>query len=97
MSNNKFPASPLHERIIVKPFPPEDKSVGGIIIPDSVKVRPSKARVVAVGGGLEDRPMRLKVNDVVFHIQGAGTLMEHDNEDYYIMTDRDCLAILSEN
>ncbi len=95
-SKATFPAKPLHDRVIVKPFPPDEKSAGGIIVPDSVKQRPSKARVVAIGCGLKDRPMELKENDIVFHIKDAGTLLEYNSEEYYIMSDRDCLAILPE-
>ena len=93
-TKDTFPAKPLHDRVIVKPFPPDEKSAGGIIVPDSVKERPSKATVVAIGCGLKERPMEIKENDSVFHIKGAGTLLQHNNEDYYIMSDRDCLAIL---
>jgi len=85
---------PMHERIVFKPFPPEDISEGGILIPDSVKERQSKATVVAVGNGLKERPMEIKKGDVVFHVKGAGTLIEYEKEEYFIISDRDVLAIL---
>jgi chaperonin GroES len=94
MSKADFNIKPLHERIVIKPYPPDEVSDGGIIVPDSVKQRPSKAWVVAVGGGLKERPMEIKVGDTVFHIKGAGTLIEHDKTEYFIITDRDVLAIL---
>ena len=85
---------PLHEHIVIKPFPPDEVSDGGIIVPDSVKKRPSKATVIAVGKGLKDRPMEIHEGEVVFHIKDAGTLIEHEKQEYYIITDRDVLAIL---
>lgn len=85
---------PLHEKVVIKPFPPDTVSENGIIIPDSVQIRPSKATVVAVGEGLKERPMELKEGDVVFHVKGCGTLIQHEKEDYFIMSDRDILAKL---
>lgn len=89
-----FPIEPLHEKIVIKPFPAEEVSEGGIIIPDSVKERPNKATVVAVGGGLKDRPMALQVGDVVFHVKEAGIEVEHKKEQYFIVRDTDVLAKL---
>lgn len=89
-----FPVQPLHDKIVIKPFPPEETSEGGIIIPDSVKERPNKATVMAVGAGLIDRKMALKVGDVVFHVKQAGTKIEIEKEDYFIMSDRDVLCKL---
>ena len=85
---------PIHEKILVFPFPPDEMSEGGIIVPDSIKERPSKATIVAVGDGLKDRPMVLKEGDVVFHIKGAGTEIEERGNKYYLMTDRDILCTL---
>lgn len=84
---------PLYNRILVKPFEPEEKSVGGIIVPDSVKERPNKATVIEVGEGLKERPMKINKGDIVFHIKGAGTLID-ENENYYIMNDLDVLALM---
>lgn len=92
MSKNAFPIEPLHEKIIVLPFPAEDKTTGGIIVPDSVKERPNKATVVAVGTGINERPMALKVGDVVLHVKGAGMEIECNGTKYYLMRDTDCLS-----
>lgn len=85
---------PIHEKLIVKPFPAETETAGGIIIPDNVQQRPSKALVVAVGKGVKDRPMVFKENDIVFHVLGAGTPIEHEGELFYSLRDVDCLAYI---
>jgi len=81
---------PLHEKILVLPFPPEKETEGGIIIPDTIQERPSKATVVAVGNGTVGRVMEMKVGDVVGHIKNAGTPVEVDGVLHYILRDVDC-------
>lgn len=83
---------PLHEKLMVLPFPPEKETKSGIIIPDSVQERPSKATVVATGKGLKDRPMEMQVGDIVFHVLNAGTPLEHEGITYYILRDADVLC-----
>jgi chaperonin GroES len=87
---------PIHEKILVRPFPPETETKSGIIIPPSVQERPSKATVIAVGGGVKDRPMVLQVGDTVFHVLNAGTPIEHEGELLYMLRDVDCLARIPE-
>lgn len=89
MSNETF-VEPFHDYVLVKPFPPDEKTEGGIIIPDSAKERMNKATVVALGELLENK--KVKVGMSVFHIKGAGTLIEHNKEDYYIMKYGDLLC-----
>jgi chaperonin GroES len=81
---------PLHEKILVLPFPTEKETASGIIIPDTVQERPSRATVVAVGNGTKDRVMEMKVGDVVGHIKNAGTPIEVDGVLYYMLRDVDC-------
>lgn len=83
-------AIPLHEKIIVLPFPPEKETAAGIIIPDTAQERPSKATVMAVGNGTKDRAMDIQVGDIVGHIKNAGTPHEEDGKLYYILRDVDC-------
>ena len=83
---------PLHEKIIVLPFAKTEKTESGIIIPETAQERPSKATVVAVGGGTKDRPMEIGVGDIVFHIKNAGTPIEDDGVLYYFLRDVDCLG-----
>ena len=88
---------PLHEKIIVLPFPIENQTKAGIIIPDTAQERPSKATVVAVGGGTKDRPMELEVGDVVFHIKNAGSPIDIDGVLHYILRDVDCQCRIPKN
>jgi chaperonin GroES len=85
---------PVGNRILVRPFPPDEMSTGGIIVPDSVKERSNKATVVATGGGIKDHPMRYGIGDIVFHVKGAGTEMLEEGIKYYLMMDSDILCTL---
>lgn len=81
---------PLHDKIIVLPFPPETVTTSGIIIPDTIQERPSKATVIAVGGGISGRPMAIVVGDTVGHIKNAGTPVDINGVEHFILRDVDC-------
>jgi chaperonin GroES len=83
---------PLHEKLMVLPFPPEQKTSGGIFIPDTAQERPSKATVIATGNGLKDRPMEMMPGDIVFHVKNAGVPIDIDGEVHYILRDADILC-----
>ena len=85
---------PLADRVLVKPASAEEKTVGGIIIPDSVKEKPLKGKVVAVGNGTKDEEMVVKSGDTVLYGKYAGTEIEWDNDIYLIMRQSDILAII---
>ena len=85
---------PLADRVLIKPAPAEEKTVAGIIIPDSAKEKPLKGEVVAVGNGTKDEEMALKKGDQVLYGKYAGTEIELDNEKYLIMRQSDVLAII---
>lgn len=85
---------PLADRILVRPVAAEEKTVGGIIIPDSAKEQPAKGEVLAVGGGTKDEEMVLRVGDVVLYGKYAGTEIEHEGEKYLIMRQSDVLATI---
>lgn len=85
---------PLADRVLIKPAPAEEKTVGGIIIPDSAKEKPLKGEVLAVGNGTKDEEMVLKVGDHVLYGKYAGTELELDGEKYLIMRQSDVLAIV---
>ena len=85
---------PLADRVLVKPAAAEEKTVAGIIIPDSAKEKPLKGEVVAVGNGTKDEEMALKKGDQVLYGKYAGTEIELDNEKYLIMRQSDILAII---
>ena len=81
--------------MLVKPAPAEEKTIGGIIIPDTAKEKPLKGEVIAVGNGTKDEEMVLKINDTVLYGKYSGTEVELDGEKYLIMRQRDVLAVLA--
>lgn len=85
---------PLADRVLVKPAAAEEKTVGGIIIPDSAKEKPLKGEVVAVGNGTKDEDMVVKNGDSVLYGKYAGTEIEFEGENYLIMRQSDILAII---
>ena len=85
---------PLADRVLVLPAPAEEKTIGGIIIPDSAKEKPLKGKVIAIGNGSKDEEMVVKPDDTVLYGKYAGTEIELDGEKYLIMKQSDILAIL---
>lgn len=85
---------PLADRVLIKPAAAEEKTVGGIIIPDTAKEKPLKGSVIAVGNGTKDEEMVLKAEDTVLYGKYSGTEVELDGEKYLIMRQLDVLAIL---
>ncbi len=83
---------PLADRVLVKPAAAEEKTVGGIIIPDSAKEKPLRGEVLAVGNGTKDEEMILKAGDQVLYGKYAGTELELEGEKYLIMRQSDVLA-----
>lgn len=84
---------PLADRVLILPAPAEEKTIGGIIIPDTAKEKPLKGEVVAVGQGTKDEEMVLKVGDTVLYGKYAGTELEVDGNKYLIMRQSDILAV----
>ena len=87
--------NPLADRVLVKPAPAEEKTIGGIIIPDTAKEKPLQGTVLAVGNGTKDEEMVLKANDTVLYGKYAGTEIEFEGEKYLIMRQSDILAVLA--
>ena len=85
---------PLADRVLVLPAPAEEKTIGGIIIPDSAKEKPLKGKVITIGNGTKDEEMVVKPDDTVLYGKYAGTEIELDGEKYLIMKQSDILAIL---
>jgi len=90
---------PLQDRIIVKRLSEEEKTKGGIIIPDSAKEKPLEGQVLAVGNGrvLEDgkvRPLDIKKGDKILFGKYAGTEIKIDGEEHLILREDDVLAVL---
>ncbi|HTN16881.1 MAG TPA: co-chaperone GroES [Chitinophagaceae bacterium] len=86
--------TPLHDRVIVKADAAEQKTAGGIIIPDTAKEKPQRGSVIAVGTGKKDEPMTVAVGDAVLYGKYAGTEITLDGVDYLIMRESDILAII---
>ena len=85
---------PLADRVLVLPAPAEEKTIGGIIIPDSAKEKPLEGKGIAIGNGTKDEEMVVKPDDTVLYGKYAGTEIELDGEKYLIMKQSDILAIL---
>jgi chaperonin GroES len=85
---------PLADRVVIKPFEEEKKTVSGIIIPDNAKEKPQKGVVVAVGNGKKDEPMTLKVGDVVLYGKYGGSEINYENETYLVMRESDIYAVV---
>ena len=90
----KLNIKPLADRVLVEPAPAEDKTAGGIIIPDTAKEKPQKGIIVAVGPGKKDEPMTVKVGDNVLYGKYAGTEITIGGKDYMIMRESDVVAII---
>jgi len=90
----KLSVTPLHDRVIVRPAPAEEKTAGGIIIPDTAKEKPQRGVIVAAGPGKKDEPMSVKAGDTVLYGKYAGTEIQIEGDDLLIMRESDILAIV---
>jgi chaperonin GroES len=93
MANN-VNITPLHDRVIVKPAPAEEKTAGGIIIPDTAKEKPQRGTVIAAGPGKKDEPMTVKSGDTILYGKYAGTEVSLEGGDFLIMRESDILAVI---
>ena len=85
---------PLADRVLILPQPAEEKTIGGIIIPDTAKEKPLQGKVVAVGNGTKDEAMEISAGDQVLYGKYSGTEVELEGVKYLIMRQSDVLAIL---
>ena len=85
---------PLADRVLIEPAAAEEKTAGGIIIPDTAKEKPQAGKVVAVGNGKPDEPMTVKVGDNILYGKYSGTELSHEGSDYLMMRESDILAIV---
>lgn len=86
--------SPLADRVVVEPAAAEEKTAGGIIIPDTAKEKPQRGLVVAVGPGKKDEPTTVKVGDSVLYGKYSGTEISISGKDYLIMRESDLYAVI---
>src|SRR5258706_12372834 len=92
---------PLHDRVVVKRIDAEEKSAGGIIIPDTGKEKPSQGEITAVGPGGRDEngkliPIDLKAGDRVLFGKCSGTEVKIDGQELRIMKEGDCMGVLTD-
>ena len=85
---------PINDRVVVKPAPAEEKTAGGIIIPDTAKEKPQRGEVIAVGPGKDDNAMTVKPGDLVLYGKYSGQELQYEGTDYLIMREDDILVIL---
>jgi chaperonin GroES len=90
---------PLHDRVLVRRVEAEEKTAGGIIIPDTAKEKPQEGEVVAAGGGLKAddgkiTPLDVKAGDKILFGKWSGTEVKIDGEDLLIMKESDILGIV---
>jgi len=92
--SSKSQITPLHDRVIIKPAPAEEKTAGGIIIPDTAKEKPQRGTVIAAGPGKKDEPVIVKKGDTVLYGKYSGTEIRIDGQDLLIVREGDILAIV---
>jgi chaperonin GroES len=90
---------PLHDRVVIRRIEGEDKTKGGIIIPDTVKEKPQEGEVVAVGPGARDesgklQPLELKAGDLVLFGKWSGTEVKIDGQELLIMKESDVMGVI---
>ncbi|HTA62019.1 MAG TPA: co-chaperone GroES [Bacteroidia bacterium] len=90
----KVSVKPLADRVLVEAAAAEEKTAGGIIIPDTVKEKPMRGKVIAVGTGKKDEPMTVKVGDSILYGKYAGTELQVEGKEYLIMRESDIYAII---
>ena len=92
---------PLHDRVVVKRIEAEEKTTGGIIIPDTAKEKPSQGEVIAVGPGCRDEtgkliPIDVRVGDRVLFGKWSGTEVKIDSQELLIMKESDIMGVLTD-
>jgi chaperonin GroES len=90
---------PLHDRVVVRRIESDDRTAGGIIIPDTAKEKPQEGEVIAVGPGARDEsgkliPLDLKAGDRILFGKWSGTEVKIDGQDYLIMKESDVMGII---
>ena len=98
MAKTRF--RPLHDRVVVRRIEADEKTKGGIIIPDTVKEKPSEGEIIAVGPGGRDEsgkliPMDVKAGDRVLFGKWSGTEVKLDGEDLLIMKESDIMGVIA--
>ena len=90
----KLNIKPLADRVLVEAAAAEEKTAGGIIIPDTAKEKPQKGKVIAVGTGKKDEPITVKVGDRILYGKYSGTEIMVEGKEYLIMRESDIYAVV---
>ncbi|HNE29337.1 MAG: co-chaperone GroES [Saprospiraceae bacterium] len=85
---------PIADRVIVKPAPADEKTKGGLIIPDTAKEKPQRGEIVAVGPGKDGNLMTVQVGDIVLYGKYSGQEVNIDGQDFLIMREDDILVVI---
>ncbi len=90
---------PLHDRVLVEPLDAEEKTAGGIIIPDTAKEKPMEGKIVAVGAGSKNddgkvAPLDVKTGDRILYGKWSGTEVKVDGDDFLIMKESDIMGVI---
>lgn len=85
---------PLSDRVLILPNPAEEKTSGGLFIPDTAKEKPLAGKVIAVGPGTAEVKMEVAVGDTVLYGKYSGTELHYENETYLIMKQSDIVAVV---
>jgi chaperonin GroES len=85
---------PIADRVIVKPASADEKTKGGLIIPDTAKEKPQRGEVIAVGPGKDGNLMTVQVGDLVLYGKYSGQEINYEGQDYLIMREEDILCII---
>lgn len=85
---------PIADRVIIKPAPADEKTKGGLIIPDTAKEKPQRGEVVAVGPGKDGNLMTVAAGDIVLYGKYSGQEISYEGQDYLIMREDEILVIL---
>ncbi|MBK7749985.1 MAG: co-chaperone GroES [Candidatus Obscuribacter sp.] len=98
-SASKLQLKPLADRVVVKKLDAEDKTAGGIVLPDTAKEKPQQGEVLAVGAGRLDekgtrQPLEVKVGDKVLFAKYSGTEVKFEGTEYLILAEKDILAVI---
>lgn len=90
----KINFKPNEDRVLVEAAPAEQKTASGLYIPDNAKEKPQRGKVIAVGEGLKDKPVTVKVGDEVLYGKYSGTEITIDGKEYLIMRNSDIFGII---
>ena len=90
----KINFKPNEDRVLVEAAPAEQKTASGLFIPDTAKEKPQKGKVIAIGEGIKDKPVTVKVGDHVLYGKYSGTEITIDGTEYLIMRNSDIFVII---